>query len=464
MKLLTDLYPYQRKGVNRLIAFDGKALVADEMGLGKSVQAIGYYAHAAPKYPGRPAVIVCPAGLRFNWQNEFLIHAGVPVCILEGRKAKPAEVDPKAKVYVVGYEILGRAADAESWAYYLKKRKPFLIVVDECHKIKSRTTAQTKNVFALGKRIPHRIPMSGTPIVNMPAELWPSLHFARPDKFPSFRAFADKHCRPERKPWGWEYKGAERLDELHADLTLTMMIRRLKEDVLTELPPKVRHVIPLDIVRPQEYRQAHDDFVKWMRQFARHKLTQWQRAKALTQSGYLLRLAAELKLPAVIEWTREWLADNPGKKMILFGKQIKVVKEVYRAFKAKSVLVFGEVSMKKRDLYVRAFQNDPACRLFVGQIDAAGVGWNGTAASAVAFAEFDWRPGVMRQAEDRGHRIGQKKSLDCFYLTAHGTFEEKVAGRIQEKQAVANEVMDGHVAATDQMTVLDMLLEIMKEG
>ncbi len=461
MTLLTDLYPYQKQGIKRLLKFDGRALLADEMGLGKSIQSIGYYAQTADRYRGRPVVVVCPAGLRFNWQNEFRQHAGVAAVVLEGRVAKP-ETPTGAAAYIVGYEIIGRATDPKSWSRFLKKLKPFLIVVDECHKIKSRTAQQTRNVFGLGKKVPHRICMSGTPIVNMPAELWTVLHFLRPDKYPGFRQYADRYCRPERKPWGWEFKGADNLDELHADLLTTMMIRRLKSDVLHQLPPKVRHVVPLAIVRRGEYKEAFDNFIRWIRRFKGHKLRAVQRAKVLAQSGYLLRLAAELKLPAVLEWTATWLADNPGKKLILFAKHLPVLDAIYQRFHKQAVLIQGSVAMRKREAAVTAFQKDAKTRLFVGQIDAAGTGWNGTAASAVAFAEFDWRPGIMRQAEDRGHRIGQHRALDCFYLTAHGTFEEKVAGVIQDKQAVANQVLDGAKGGNDEMSVYDMLMTAIK--
>lgn len=228
--------------------------------------------------------------------------------------------------------------------------------------------------------------------------------------------------------------------------------------MLKDLPAKKRKVTPLSLSNRKEYEDAHQDFIKWMRKNYRHKVGRAKKAEVLVKTGYLLRLAGSLKLPAVIDWVRLWLEKHPGKKIILFGKHTEVLTDLHEAFRNQSVLVTGSVPMKRRKEYQALFQKSSRCRVFIGNIDAAGAGWNGTAASAVAFVEMDWRPGMHKQAEDRAHRIGQHGTVRCHYLVAKGTIEEKLVQIIQDKQAVLDQVLDGG-DVPDQMTVFDQLLE-----
>lgn len=462
MRLLTKPYGYQTKGITRLgvLLKKGGALLADDPGLGKSLQTIGHFVASHKKYPGRPMLVACPASLRLNWQNEFRTHLNIHAAILEGHAADPDFLP--AQVYIIGYDTLGDSRRKTSWAYHLKKRRPYLMVMDESHLLKNRDARRTKYVAALARKIPQRIGLSGTPLVNRPAELWTILNICRPDLYPNFMAFAMRHCRPERKPWGWEYKGADNLDELHHDLLMNMMVRRLKADVLKDLPAKSRHVVPLPLNKGRkEYDDAHHDFLSWMRKNYRSKLGGAKKAEVLVKTGYLLRLAAKLKLPAVIEWISLWLEDNDG-KMLVFGHHTDILEAIHAKFGRASVLVTGKVPMAKRKEMQAAFQQLPRVRLFVGNADAAGAGWNGTAGSAVAFAEYDWRPGIHRQAEDRMHRIGKTGSSDCFYLTANNTIEEKLARCIQEKQQVLDAVLDGG-DVPDTLSVFDQLMETLED-
>lgn len=457
MPLLTKLFPYQEKGVRklaRLLTTGGGALLADEMGTGKSIQALAVYDALREAHPKRPMVVVCPAGLRLNWQKEVKDHLGIHAAILEGHKADPDFLP--ARAYIVGYDTLGDARRPTAWAYHLRRRKPFMLTIDESQLLKSRAAKRTKAVAAFARRIPYRLGLSGTPLVNRPAELWTILNICRPDLYPDFMSFAHKHCDPQRKPWRWEFKGAKRIDELHHDLLMNMMVRRLKADVLPALSAKRLHVVSLPLSNRQEYADAYDDFLSWMRKNYRHKVSGAKKAEVLVKTGYMLRLAAALKRPAVEDWIDTWLKVNPG-KLLVFGRHTQILEDIQTRFKRLSVLVTGKVSMKVRKEYQAQFQQSGKCRLFVGNMDAAGSGWNGTAGSAVAFCEYDWRPGVHKQCADRIHRIGQTGDCDIYYLTARNTIEEKMAALLQAKQEVLDQVLDGG-DVPDTLSVFDQLM------
>jgi len=420
-----------------------------------TLSAIAVYAELRKLHPGRPLLVVCPAGLRLNWQNEFRIHLGIHATVLEGRKC---DVDLlSGEAFILGYDTVGSPDGKHSWARAIRRVRPCLVVLDECHLLKSRAAKRTKFVVNLARRIPHTLAMSGTPLVNRPVELWPVINLCRPDLYPNFMEFAHRHCRPERKPWGWEFKGADHIDELHHDLTMNMMVRRLKADVLKDLPGKRRHVVPVEIVDRPQYEEAHHSFIQWMKKNYRHKLRGAKKAEILVQMGYMIRLVGRLKLPAVVEWADDWLTRTK-KKLLLFGRHTKPLEFIRDEFRRHgAVLITGSVLPRKRKAIQATFQTNPRCRLFVGNMDAAGAGWNATAGKATAFAEYDWRPGIHMQCEDRIHRIGQTEGTDHYYLTAIDTIEDKLVAVLREKQLVLDATLDGG-DVPDALSVFDDFL------
>lgn len=168
----------------------------------------------------------------------------------------------------------------------------------------------------------------------------------------------------------------------------------------------------------------------------------------------LKQLAVQGKIKQAVQWIRDFL-DNNGNKLVVFGVHKTVVDALMKEFKEEAVKVDGSVSATKRDEAVVAFQEDPNVKLFVGNIQAAGTGLTLTAASAVAFLELPWTPGESAQAEDRCHRIGQKDTVNVYYLLADNTIEMEIAQLLDEKKAVLNAVLDGkEVEETQLLTEL----------
>lgn len=251
-----------------------------------------------------------------------------------------------------------------------------------------------------------------------------------------------KNCHPVKKPWGWEYKGASNLPELHKKLKDTMMIRRLKKDVLKELPDKTREIIPHTIQKFKRYKEAETDFIKWLSKRSLNKAKKAAKAEAVVKLGYLLRLAAKLKVPNVINWIDDFLESNDG-KLVVFCKHKKVIEKLYDRYRDIAVMVDGSVTGHKRKLAVTQFQKSTKTKIFIGNIIAAGVGIDLWASSTCVFAELDWVPGNMSQAEDRLHRIGQKESVTIYYQIAKDTIEEKLCKILQQKQEILNATLDG---------------------
>ncbi len=440
-----ELFPFQRDGVKFLERKDGSALIADEMGLGKTIQALAYL-QLHPEL--RPAVVVVPASLKRNWEreaNRFMTEPGVQV--LSGTKTGKIT----GKIVVINYDILA------DWVDALLQIHPRIMITDECHYYKNSSAQRTKAVKRLGKFIPKIIALSGTPIVNRPVEVYNALKLIDSTVVPNFFTYAQRYCGARHNGFGWDFNGATNTQELHEKLINTVMIRRMKADVLKDLPDKTRSFIPMELNNQREYNQAESNFIEFIRNRKGNQAAlKASNAQALVEIETLKQLAVQGKLPQAIDWMSNFLEVDG--KLVVFAVHKFVVDVLMEQFKDIAVKVDGSVPNEQRSINVERFQNDPKIRLFVGNVQAAGVGLTLTAASNVAFLELPWTPGELSQAEDRCHRIGQKDAVNVHYLLAEGTIEEKIARLIDKKRKVLDSVLDGK--ETEQES---LLTEIMNE-
>jgi len=221
-----------------------------------------------------------------------------------------------------------------------------------------------------------------------------------------------------------------------------MMIRRLKCNVLDQLPPKSRHIVLVGIKRRGEYEHAIRDFIGWLSNINRAKAKRAKKAEKMVKMGYLLRLVSQLKLHSIYEWIDNFLEDSDG-KLVIFGFHTAVLEALHKRYHNISVLVNGSVSSRKKQHAVDEFQTKKRIRLFIGNVRVAGVGLSLTAANDLAFVELRWTPGDHTQAEDRIHRIGQTDPVSIYYLIARGTVEESLCKLLREKQGILDQVLDG---------------------
>lgn len=446
-------FPYQKEVILDAEDFDGRALISAEMGLGKTIMSLALLLRE--RIESWPAVVVCPCSVKHQWESEA-IRMGICPTILEGTKAEQngRSVKPP-RLTIVNWDILYARLPE------LIQQGTKTLIVDECQFGANRRSRRTKAALKLGRSCKHVIALSGTPLVNRPAELWPTLHMIRPDLYPSFWQFAQRFCRPRKTPWGWDFSGASNLDILHSTLSRQLMIRRLKRDVLKDLPDKMRSVVPVEISDRKEYDHAKNDFVGWLKARQADRVQSALRAQQMTQIGYLLRLTARLKLRAVVDWLNCWLEES-DEKIVVFAVHTKMIEALDRRLEGgKHVVVDGSVSGRLRKAACDQFQRDSKTRVLIGNVKAAGVGLNLTASSTVAFAELPWTPGLVSQAEDRCHRIGSKGTVWVHFLVAAGTIEERLCRAIQEKQQVIRATLDGG-AEEDDLSILDALMDELK--
>jgi SWI/SNF-related matrix-associated actin-dependent regulator 1 of chromatin subfamily A len=183
----------------------------------------------------------------------------------------------------------------------------------------------------------------------------------------------------------------------------------------------------------------------------------------LSKIEYLRQFIVNKKLPQVIEWLEDVLESTGGNgngKVVVFYHHKEIGDKLEAHFQKISVRIDGDTPAQKRQEYVDRFQNDPEVRMFLGNIQAAGMGITLTAASTVAFVELPWAPALLDQAEDRCHRIGQKYVVNVYYLVAAGTIEEDMAKVLDQKRQVVKMVLDGKEIEADENLVRLLVEEI----
>ena len=377
---MTVPYPYQKEGVRRIEELGIRALLADEQGLGKTLQSL--LVLQRNKEQCLPTIVSCPAHLKWNWEREIKIHIGMRAEVLEGTRPPRGGFFQRRDILILNHEIL------KFWAEHLVALEPGLVILDECQAFSNRTAQRTKAAKALCRASPHVLALSGTPITNRTAELWSILNLVRPDLYPAFWPFAMHFCGPKKTFWGWEFKGGTNLNILHQDLNQTLMIRRLKADVLQDLPAKRRSIVPVPLADREEYEEARDDYLGWIKKRNPARLGRAERAEQLGKIGDIRQVIGRLKLPAVCSWTKDFLDDGES-KLVLFAYHRKVISELEERFANRCVRVDGSVTGRKRQHAVDKFLRDKRTRLLVGQIRAAGTGWNARRVSDFAFCELD---------------------------------------------------------------------------
>jgi len=218
------------------------------------------------------------------------------------------------------------------------------------------------------------------------------------------------------------------------------MIRRTKDQVLEELPEKTRSLVPIEISNRREYNRVESEFLDWLEeQKGKEAADRASKVEQITKIEYLKQVAAKGKIHESINWIKDFL--HSGEKLVVFATHREVIDKLFKAFGRVAVKIDGSVPVDRRQEIVEQFQTDAKIRLFIGNIQAAGVGLTLTAASNVAFLELGWTPALHDQAEDRCHRIGQKDAVNIYYLLAEETIDERIAELLEDKRKVVDAVM-----------------------
>jgi SWI/SNF-related matrix-associated actin-dependent regulator 1 of chromatin subfamily A len=439
-----ELKPFQRAGVSYMLA-QRRAFLADEQGLGKTIEAL-----AAIEADGAyPAVVVCPASLKLNWLREierWLPGRGVRVLMGTGRSPLPL-----VEITVVNYDILAARMDE------LRALEPRALVLDESHYCKNAAAKRTQAVQRLAAAVPTDglvMALTGTPVMNRPPELIAQLRIlGRLGDFGSGAQF------------GRRFRGPDAHLRLHWHLRARCFVRRLKSEVLPQLPAKTRAVVPVELDNEAEYRLAERDVVAWLQSQPLDlreldaKVAAALRAERLVRLNALKLLAARGKLHGALAWIHDFLSS--GERLVVFAHH----REIQRALRERfpgALHILGADSPAAREAALQAFQEPDveSNQLIVCSIDVAGQGLTLTRSSNVAFLELDWTPAKHDQAEDRCHRIGQQDAVNATYLLAADTIDETIATLLERKRAVIAAVTDGR--AEDEEGVVDALVRSLR--
>ncbi|MGH2865408.1 MAG: DEAD/DEAH box helicase, partial [Solirubrobacteraceae bacterium] len=443
-----ELKPFQRAGVSYLLE-RRRAFLADEQGLGKTIEALAAV-EAAGAYP---AVVVCPASLKLNWARE-LEHwlpdrsvqalSGTGGAGSAGSDAALAAAD----VTVVNYDIV--AARLEQ----LCALQPRALVLDESHYCKNAAAKRTQAAQRLSAALPREglvLALTGTPVINRPAELISQLRIiGRLEDFGSGVRFGER------------FRGPDAHLRLHWHLRARCFVRRLKADVLPQLPAKTRAIVPVELDNRAEYRLAERDLIAWLRSQPLDlreldaKVAAALRAERLVRLNALKLLAARGKLNAALAWIHDFCSS--GERLVVFAGHREVQRAVIERFPG-ALHILGEDSALARDAALQAFQGpdaEQANQLIVCSIEVAGHGLTLTRSSNVVFLELAWTPAKHDQAEDRCHRIGQQDAVNAYYLLAANTIDETISELLEHKRAVIGAVTDGR--EQDAEGVVDALV------
>lgn len=396
------LRDYQALGVIHMIRQSG-ACMGDDMGLGKSRQTVVATRMAAGQ--GR-VLIVCPASLRLNWEREIrMVYPDAVIGMVgEDRMATLQGCD-----WVIGnYERMGGLVREVGLVFAV-------MAVDEAHYLKEYQSGRTRNVFLLAARIERCYVVTGTPLLNREIEMHTLL-----------RITGHKLGRLTLADFRKTYAGSTEKRALLADAIKGWMIRRSKS-VLSDLGAKERQ---LRYISPAEglgsYKEIYGDMT----------------LQAMPKIVRLRKTLESLKLPFLVETIQAMGEDD---KIIIFCEYMSTVdslKQALAALQVACVSLVGSDSAKKRQAAVDAFQTDPSIKVFIGTTMAAGVGITLTAANLVAFASMPWTPALMRQAEDRAYRLGQKRDVLVLVPVIPGTIDEGVLKLQDSKRTTEVEVIE----------------------
>lgn len=437
----SKLKPFQKEavefGVNRK-----KVYIADEMGLGKTLESIAICKYYEEHWP---CLIICPSILKYTWgkelrkwlqlQDDDILIANSSSCI------KKTAVSHK--FLIITYGLIHR----ETWLLHLTRNLYSVVVLDEAHYIKSRKSKRSNAAVKLTQQAAIRILLSGTPFCY-PAGLYPQLSALYPEIYPSFfnpndvidnNTFASRYCSPVQRRnnngFEWVYNGYDNQTELNT-LVSSFMIRRRKEQVLAELPTKLRTCVVLEPLKPDE--QSHITSL----------LTDKEDRFSFMES---FRLTCSYKTEQVLIFLKDYvisnlMKQNPKLCVLIFchhSAMREALEKVLHSTKISHFSIHGGTSDKQRREFEHDFQNSNKYKIGILSITAACAGLTLTRASVVIFTEILFGPDMMFQAEDRVHRIGQASNVNIIYLLQPNTTDDINWRLIKKKEKEVSRIIDG---------------------
>lgn len=437
--------PYQQEGLDFLAWTAGiglGAVLADDMGLGKTLQALAWIAHLVETdAAGGPTLVVCPASVMHHWAREakrFTPHLSVVVLESGRERAELRDRVPHTDLVITNYALLRQ--DIEFWREHSLRA----VILDEAQQIKNPSAAVTRAALELRAR--HRVALTGTPLENRALDLWSIVSFVHPGYLGTRGSFSARHDAPDSPP--------HRRRLLAARLR-PLLLRRLKQQVAQELPPRVEERVDCALTPGQ--RRLYLSELGRARAFLGTLLADPQglernRIPVLATLTRLRQICCHPtlaggreglgsgKFETLFEILEPLLAE--GHKVLLFSQFVECLKLIQAEFTTRGVpyhLLTGQTVHRER--VVNAFTEDPNPCVFLLSLRAGGLGLNLTAASYVILFDPWWNPAIEAQAIDRTHRIGQTRTVIAYKLLTEGTVEERIWELQERKSALAKDLL-----------------------
>ncbi len=453
------LFPFQRAGVAYSLARP-HALIGDPMGLGKTVQALAIVNATEAKR----VLVICPAAVLLQWRDMIRdwvipLRPGVtdPVFVISSARHG---VHPRARFVLVSYDRMrtgiGRAVAAEQWD---------VTILDEAHYLRNHSAQRTRAVLgAWDARQADRWPgvaqnsrrivaLTGTPLVGRPRECYTLGRTLDHEAlgFMSENAFSERF-NPATTEWFTDSSGVlkprliertGRLPELQGRLRCNFLVRREKDKAAPQLPAKMYSVIELGnaetdrIARAERLLDIDPDRLDDI---------------PVEERGHIAALRREMGIamaPAVVDYVRMVAEGAEDEPVVLFAYHREVIAELTKRLSAlRPVVITGSTGLLARRQATQTFATDPRCRLFVGQLQAAGTGIDGlqTRGRRAIFAEASWLPGENEQCVDRLHRVGQMRDVQIDFLVARDSLNGRIISRAVEKLRVIHVALDSRAA------------------
>lgn len=496
-------YNYQKQAVKFFEINNGISILGDQPGVGKTCPAFTY----AVKHQYK-TLVICPSSLKLNWRKEILDFTNEKAFIYKFNPKKKSKIIAYKKedslFHIVNYEsletylkieykhvckgkkliagkgmetcgaeitdlskkhkecpfcknqnsfktrIIGYKGFSDDFDQFIDPSEYDLVVIDEFHRIKEKKTGWTQIIKeALRDVIPRKLLLSGTAIKSRPSEFFMGLNFLDPKSWNNQHEFGVRYCAGFEDTFGWKYDGASNLEELYERMS-PVFLRRLKKDVLKDLPPKIYTNIPFELT-PTEYKEYNkliDDCIK---------IVNGKEVK----EGYLEKILklklflAKCKLDRITEFIQDII--DSGEKVVIMSDFQEIAEAIYKQFKNVAVLHTGSMSDVNKQESVDKFQNDKKIKVFSGMIIASGVGITLTAASKLIFMGFAWTSADMQQCEDRIHRASTTSDniqiITPFFLD---TVDEDIMQLLDEKEKILNKALDNKTGSDKNIQVSNL--------
>ncbi|HAK78918.1 MAG TPA: hypothetical protein DCM71_18910, partial [Runella sp.] len=455
-KVNATLRPYQKYGVQWLEYLQSSKLngcLADDMGLGKTLQTITLLSRFYPKQ-AKPTLVVMPKSLLFNWQKE--VERFNPSLTTYTYYADTRDLDEACQKNLIFTTYALLRNDIEKF----QQKDFFYVVLDESQNIKNLQSQASRAVVLL--KAEHRLALSGTPIENNLSELYSLFRFLNPAMFGNVESFNHHYLTPIQK-----HNDPDVIQELRKKV-YPFILRRLKKNVLSELPDKVEQSLYIEMSEEQRL------FYEQRRRFYKENIERQIAEKGLEQSQFFifqafneLRQIASIpeakadrpmespKIETLVEQISDAAAN--GHKMLVFVNYLNALERIGEQLDAQGIdYVSMSGSTRDRQRLVERFQNDSNCKVFLMTLKTGGTGLNLTAADMVFIFDPWWNKAAENQAIDRTYRIGQSRKVMAYKMITQGTIEEKIV-QLQEKKAeLLNAIISSDAASLKSFSEADI--------